>query len=236
MKRILYLFTILIFLLSLSWIPPLKDIYLSWSTFSGTNDGIRYSSGDQINKENVSRLKVVWVYETGDRTNKTTIPTTPIMIDGVLYGVSPRLNLFALDAETGKEKWVFKPLDSTARGSIRGLSYWQSKGGSEKRIFYSTGPYLYAVNALDGRVITSFGKGGFIDLRENLDVDFPNASLAGNAAPTIYKNLLITSMRVSEGSDAVPGHIRAFDVITGERKWIFHHTSARRTGIRNMGR
>ena len=222
MKRILYLFTILIFLLSLSWIPPLKDIYLSWSTFSGTNDGIRYSSAEQINKGNVSKLKVVWVYDTGDRTNKTTIPTTPIMIDGVLYGVSPRLNLFALDAETGKEKWVFKPLDSTARGSIRGLSYWQSKSGSEKRIFYSTGPYLYAVNALDGRVISSFGKGGFIDLRENLDVDFPNASLAGNAAPTIYKNLLITSMRVSEGSDAVPGHIRAFDVITGERKWIFH--------------
>ncbi len=222
MKRILYPFTVLLLLLALSWIPPIKDIYLSWQTFSGTTDGIRYSSGDQINKGNVGRLKVAWVYETGDKTNRTTIPTTPIMIDGVLYGVTPRLNLFALDAATGTEKWVFKPLDSTARGSVRGLSYWQSKDKSDKRIFYSTGPYLYAVNAVDGRVISYFGKGGFIDLRENLDVDFPNASVAGNAAPTIYKNLLITSMRVSEGSDAVPGHIRAFDVITGERKWIFH--------------
>ncbi len=225
MKRILYISIAIVFLISASWIidsVPARDIYLSWTTFSGSNDGIRYSSGDQINKANVSQLKVAWVYNTGDNTNKTTIPTTPIMLDGILYGVSPKLNLFALDAASGKEKWVFKPLDTTARGSVRGLSYWQNKNGTDKRIFYSTGPYLYAVNALDGKVIKSFGKGGFIDLRENLDVDFPNASVAGNAAPAIYKNLLITSMRVSEGSDAVPGHIRAFDVITGERKWIFH--------------
>lgn len=222
MKRILYLFTVLLLLLALSWMPPVKDKYLSWPAFSGTSDGIRYSSADQINKSNAGRMKVAWVYETGDRTNKTTIPTTPIMIDGVLYGVSPRLNLFALDAATGKEKWVFMPLDTNARGSVRGISYWQNKRGSDKRIFYSTGPFLYAVNAADGKIISSFGKGGFIDLRENLDADFPGASVAGNAAPAIYKNLLITSMRVSEGSDAVPGHIRAFDVITGKRQWIFH--------------
>lgn len=222
MKKILY---ISILLISVGWIidsVPGNDIYLDWQTFSGTNDGIRYSSGDQINKSNVSSLKVAWIYDTGDKTNKTTIPTTPIMLDGILYGVSPKLRLFALDAASGKEKWVFTPLDTTARGSVRGLSYWQNKNGSDKRIFYSTGPYLYAVNAEDGKLIKKFGKGGFIDLRENLDVDFPNASVAGNAAPSIYKNLLITSMRVSEGSDAVPGHIRAFDVISGERKWIFH--------------
>ncbi len=222
MKRVLYIFSALIFFLAASWMPAAKDIYLSWSAFSGTNDGIRYSSGDQINRANVASLKVAWVYETGDKINKTTIPTTPIMVEGTLYGVSPQLRLFALDAATGRQKWVFRPLDSTARGSVRGLSYWQNKPGTDKRIFYSTGPYLYAVNAADGKVIVSFGKGGFIDLRENLDVDFPNANVAGNAAPTIYKDLLITSMRVSEGSDAVPGHIRAFDVITGKRKWIFH--------------
>ncbi|MGV3685751.1 MAG: PQQ-binding-like beta-propeller repeat protein [Daejeonella sp.] len=222
MKRVLYIFSILILLLAVSWMPPAGDIYLSWQTFAGTNEGNRYSSGDQINRENVSSMKVEWVYDTGDKTKKTTIPTTPLMIDGTLYGVSPQLRLFALDAATGRQKWVFSPPDSTARGSVRGLSYWQDKRGTGKRIFYSTGPYLYAVNAVDGKIISSFGKGGFIDLRENLDLDYPNANVAGNAAPTIYKNLLITSMRVSEGSDALPGHIRAFDVLTGKRRWIFH--------------
>ncbi|SKB29662.1 pyrroloquinoline quinone-dependent dehydrogenase [Daejeonella lutea] len=222
MKRVLYIYIAFAMLISFSGMQPNADIHLSWSTFSGTNDGIRYASGDQITTSNASQLKVAWTYETGDKTNRTTIPTTPIMLNGVLYGVSPQLNLFALDALSGKQIWKFKPLDSTGRGSIRGISYWQNTSGSDKRIFYSTGPYLYAVNADDGKAVKSFGKGGFIDLRENLDVDFPNSSVAGNAAPTIYKNLLITSMRVSEGSDAVPGHIRAFDVITGQRKWIFH--------------
>ena len=222
MKRIIYILCTIIFFLAASWIPPVKDIYQSWSTFAGSNDGIRYSSGNEINTQNVSKLQVAWVYDTQDQAEKTTIPTTPIMLDGILYGVSPQLSLFALDAATGKERWVFKPLDPTAKGSIRGIAFWQNKNGSDKRIFYSTGPYLYAVNAVNGMIRKEFGQGGFIDLRKDLDGDYPDGSASGNAAPTIYKDLLITSMRVSEGSDALPGHIRAFDVITGKRKWIFH--------------
>lgn len=225
MKAIRYTVLILFAIMMISWIldPGMNhNIYLSWTTFAGNNDGNRYSAGDQITKENVAKLAVAWEYDTGDQAKRTTIPTTPLMIDGVLYGVSPQLNLFALDASSGEERWLFKPLDPEAKGSVRGIAYWRDKKGSDKRIFYATGPYLYAVNAIDGTIRKDFGKGGFIDLRENLDGDFENSSVAGNAAPTIYKNLLITSMRVSEGADAVPGHIRAFDVITGERKWIFH--------------
>lgn len=225
MKQLFYLSIFFLSFLLLSWVlsPRIaRDVYQSWTTFAGSNDGIRYSSGDEINKNNVVNLQVAWVYDTQDNAERTTIPTTPIMLDGVLYGVSPQLNLFALDAATGKELWGFKPLDPTARGSVRGISYWRNKDGSDKRIFYSTGHYLYAVNASDGTIKKDFGKGGFIDLRENLDGNYPNSSASGNAAPTIYKDLLITSMRVSEGSDAIPGHIRAFNVITGKREWIFH--------------
>src|SRR5690606_18255717 len=131
----------------------------------------------------------------------------PLIIKGVLYGVSPNQNLFALDAKDGTELWVFRAPDSTARGSIRGISYWENAEGKEGRIFYSTGPKLYAVDVSTGTGIKKFGKQGFIDLRENLDGPFENSSLAGNAAPIIYKNLLITGMRVSEGEDAAPGHI-----------------------------
>jgi quinoprotein glucose dehydrogenase len=194
-----------------------------WRTASGANDGNRYSNGDEINIENVGSLELAWVYDTGDSIRKgSTIPTTPLMIRGVLYGVSPNQNLFAVNAVDGTELWVFKAPDSTARGSIRGISYWENEEGKEGRIFYSTGPKLYAVDVLTGAGIESFGKQGFIDLRENLDGPFENSSVAGNAAPIIYKNLLITGMRLSEGEDAAPGHIRAFDVLTGERKWIFH--------------
>ncbi|MHB1177879.1 MAG: outer membrane protein assembly factor BamB family protein [Daejeonella sp.] len=225
MKQLFYLAFFFLAFLSLSWVfgpQAARDVYQSWTTSAGSNDGIRYSSGNEINKNNVGKLQVAWIYDTQDNAQRTAIPTTPIMLDGILYGVSPQLNLFALDAATGEELWVFKPLDPTAKGSIRGIAYWQNKNGSDKRIFYSTGPYLYAVNAVNGMIKKDFGQGGFIDLCKELDGDYPDGSASGNAAPTIYKDLLITSMRVSEGSDAIPGHIRAFDVITGKRKWIFH--------------
>ncbi|SEK73831.1 quinoprotein glucose dehydrogenase [Parapedobacter koreensis] len=144
------------------------------------------------------------------------------MVGGILYGVSPNQNLFALDARTGEERWVFKAPDPAARGSIRGLAYWEDNAAREKRLFYATGPKLYAVDALTGTAIPSFGKGGYIDLRADMDGPYQNSWMAGNAAPIIYKDLLITGMRVSEGADAAPGHIRAFDVHTGKRRWIFH--------------
>src|SRR5690554_4642835 len=120
MKKIIWLTGVFVVVVSISMIviaPPVKMDYHSWTTMAGSNDGIRYSSGDNITKENVNQLEVAWVYDTHDEAVRTTIPTTPLMLDGVLYGVSPQLNLFALDAVTGAEKWVFKPLDPNARGS-----------------------------------------------------------------------------------------------------------------------
>lgn len=197
--------------------------YEEWRTATGTSDGIRYASGGDITVDNVKHLAISWEYDTGDSVSKgSTIPTTPLMIGGVLYGVSASQKLFALDAATGTERWVFTPPDPTARGSIRGIACWENSAGGERRIFYSTGPKLYAVNAVSGTAVSSFGRGGYIDLRENMDGPYEQAWMAGNASPLIYRDLLITGMRVSEGPDAAPGHIRAFDVHTGERRWIFH--------------
>src|SRR5690606_35516468 len=110
MKRFLWPALVLIALVAISMIivaPPTKKEYSSWTTMTGSNDGIRYSSGENITKKNVGQLEVAWVYDTHDEAQRTTIPTTPLMLDGVLYGVSPQLNLFAIDAVTGIEKWVF---------------------------------------------------------------------------------------------------------------------------------
>lgn len=194
-----------------------------WRTFTGTNAGMRYVKQGDITPENVKELTIAWEYDTGDSIGKgSTIPTTPLMVEGMLYGVSPNQHLFALDARTGEEQWVFKAPDPTAKGSIRSISFWQDKSGHEKMLFYATGPMLYAVDAATGQTVPTFGNQGYIDLRMDMDGPYENSWMAGNTSPIIYKDLLIMGMRLSEGADAAPGHIRAFDVHTGKRRWIFH--------------
>lgn len=214
---------VLLFLMIVLWGCSGKSLHEEWRTATGTNEGIRYAGGADITVQNVKHLQLAWEYNTGDSVAKgSTIPTTPLVIGNVLYGASPDQNLFALDASTGREIWVFKAPDPASKGSIRGFSYWENEKGEEKRLFYSTGPKMYAVDAVSGAMIAAFGKGGFIDLRENMDGPFESSYISGNAAAIIYRDLLITGMRVGEGPDAAPGHIRAFDVRTGARRWIFH--------------
>lgn len=203
--------------------------YSTWSSYGGTKDANRYSSNEQINLENVSRLKVVWVFNTGDRdtSNRSEIQCNPIVIDGTLFLTSSRFKLFALDAGTGKQKWVFNPsglsAESTGFGINRGLMFWQNDSGSDKRILYGVGSRLYAINAVDGKAVDSFGDQGFIELIKDLDIpDSRTGSILLNTPGIIYKDLVILGMSLSESEDALPGHIRAFDVRTGKRRWIFH--------------
>lgn len=211
-----------------------NEDYSGWQTYAGTQDGIRYSSLDQITTANVSQLRVAWTFSShdADTGNRTQNQCNPIMVDGVLYGTTPTLKLFALDAATGAQRWLFDPAgeDTAARKDpskffkvSRGVAYWQNEEGSDKRLFYSAGPITYAINAANGKPIRSFGQNGHIDLTEGLDreKDF-NPYIAATTPGVIYKNLLIMGGRVAESTDAAPGHIRAFDVLTGERKWIFH--------------
>lgn len=211
-----------------------KKDYSGWSAYAGSKDGIRYSSNDQINTDNVLQLQVAWTYSTHDKDtgNRSQNQCNPIMVDGILYGTSPRLKLFALNAATGEQKWLFDPAeeDTAAKKDpyayfkiSRGVMYWEDEQGSDKRIFYSVGAKTYCINVTDGKPVRSFGKNGFIDLSENLDRELDINPFIANSTPGIvYKDLLILGTRVSESADAAPGHIRAFDVRTGERKWIFH--------------
>lgn len=211
-----------------------KGDYSGWRTYAGSKDGIRYSSNDQITTENVSKLQVAWTYSSHDRDtgNRTQNQCNPIMVDGILYATTPTLKLVALDAATGAQKWLFDPAgEDTASAKdpfaffkvSRGVVYWQDSVGSDKRIFYGVGSNTYAINAFDGKPVRTFGKNGHIDLSDNLDreKDF-NPFVAGTTPGIIYKDILIMGIRVAESADAAPGHIRGYDVRTGERKWIFH--------------
>lgn len=203
-----------------------------WAVYLGDKSSSQYSPLAQINKGNIKNLEIAWSYRTGDIWDPrfSQIQTNPLIIDGVLYGLSPRLQLFALDAESGRELWRFDPAkvgtaiaegsDAQSLGVSRGLSFWQS--GNDKRLFIGIGSKLHAINAVNGELITGFGDGGFVDIRAGSDRDLSQTFVAITTPGVVYKDLLIQGMRVGEGPDSAPGHVRAYHVKTGELAWTFH--------------
>ena len=194
----------------------------NWDAYLGDAGATHYSTLKGIDAKNVAGLKKAWEYRSGGtaENNRSQIQCNPLVIDGILYGTSPTLNLFAVDAATGTEKWHFEPND--ARGGLnRGLTMWQD--GKERQLMYCAGRFLYAINPETGRPIPTFGVEGRIDLAEGLDRDVTGLYLVSNTPGAIYRDLIIMPIRVGEGpAPAAAGHIRAFDVRTGKRRWIFH--------------
>ncbi|HUQ97238.1 MAG TPA: PQQ-binding-like beta-propeller repeat protein [Chitinophagaceae bacterium] len=206
--------------------------YSGWTKAHGNGYGNKYSALQQIDTSNVQQLQVAWEYHTGDADTAahSQIQCNPIMVDGVLYGTSPQLKLFALDAATGTPLWTFSPFDTIAGdksghfnlNNNRGVTYW-SDGKEDRRIFYTAGPFLHAVDARTGKLISSFGDSGKIDLHDGLEMEGINdLFVTATSPPSVYKNLLLTGTRVSEGMDAAPGDVRAYDAQTGKRVWQFH--------------
>jgi quinoprotein glucose dehydrogenase len=188
---------------------------VDWPAYLGDKERSHYSPLAQINRTNVSQLKVAWTYDTGD---KGEYQANNLIIGGTLFTASPTRKIIALDAATGKELWKWEP-KSERPGPFgsrqRGLVYWQNDSGGEQRLFTGAGNYLYALDPKSGQVIRSFGQNGSIHLGENLDVPgTPGVGL--NTPGIIYKDLLIL------GGFGGPGAVRAIDVRSGQRRWIFH--------------
>ncbi len=203
------------------------DAHETWSVYLGDPHRSQYSSLRQINRENVHELEVAWTYRSGDAdtvNHRSQIQCNPIVVDGVLYGTSPRIRLFALDAATGEEIWRFNPFRAgegpTHLGVNRGVMYWE--GGEARRILFTAGDRMYSVDARTGTADPDFGEGGSVDLRAGLGPGVDSLFISANTPGAIYEDLVIIGSRVSELADAAPGHIRAFDVRTGELAWVFH--------------
>ena len=240
MQRTVYLIGLFLFLHACKHAPAESPSF-SYATgkdypaYGGNNQNNRYSPLAQITAENVQQLQPVWQYMAND------IPDTsggkplriretqcqPIVVNGILYATSAELNVFALKADTGKELWKFKPNLANPKQpnhANRGVTYWEN--GDDKRIFYTAGFYIYAIDALSGQIIPTFGDGGRVDLhtglQEGLNHDVSKLHVTATSPGIIYKDIYIIGSSVSEGGDSAPGHIRAFDVITGKLKWVFH--------------
>ncbi len=198
-----------------------------WGNYLGDAYRSQFSELDQINKSNVDRLGLAWTYDSGvpdTVNNRTQIQCNPLVIDGVVYGTSPGIKLFAVDGATGEELWVFNPFTAgtgpSHLGVNRGVMYWED--GDDRRVLFTAGDRLYAINAQTGKAVSSFGEAGSADLRAGLGPNVDDLFVNANTPGAVYKDYVIIGSRVSELADAAPGHIRAFNARTGELEWVFH--------------
>ena len=188
-----------------------------WPAYGGGPEQTRYSSLTQINRANIGRLQVAWQFDPREGQIAGRFQVNPIVIDGVLYTITPGGSLIALDGATGKLKWSW---NSGTRAQGRGVTYWSS--GSEKRLLASFGRYVYAFDPSTGRPFTNFGRDGRIDLHQDLGRDPEQQSVGLSTPGVIYKDIYIVGGRTSEGLPASPGDIRAYNVRSGQLKWSFH--------------
>jgi quinoprotein glucose dehydrogenase len=208
-----------------------------WQTYGGDLGNTKYSPLDQINATNFNRLELAWRFRTsnlGPRPENN-LETTPLVANGVLYATAgSRRAVIAVDADTGELLWNHSEREG-ARGTAaprqlsgRGLSYWTD--GTEERILYVTPGYrLIALNAKTGATINGFGQNGIVDLKQDDDqtIDPLNPDIGLHAAPTVAGDVIIVgaahrSGGVPKSKTNVKGYVRAFDVRTGKRLWIFH--------------
>jgi quinoprotein glucose dehydrogenase len=187
-----------------------------WREYLGGPDRSHYSPLKQINSTNVSQLQVAWTYRTGDSGQ---MQCNPIIVNGVLYGMTASTQPFALAAATGKEIWRRKAEGTPMYNTSRGVTYWEK--GEDKRILFTNGPWLYAVNAKTGEAISSFGENGKVSLKTGLGASAKEKFVVSNTPGTLYEDLLIMPLRVSEGADAAFGYIQAFNIQTGKLTWVF---------------
>lgn len=200
--------------------------FKTWHHYLGDPERTHFSTLDEINTQNVSQLKEIWRYKSGGlmEGRNTQIQTNPLIYKNQFFGVNPANVLFALNATTGEELWKYQPdnKDGTGLGLSRGLMLWEGKDNEKTRLFYASGHALFAIDIKTGQPIESFGKKGSIDLRQNLHRNPEKIPIVLTTPGVVFENLYIIGSRTSESPGAAPGHIRAYDVLTGKMEWIFH--------------
>ncbi|WP_245804111.1 pyrroloquinoline quinone-dependent dehydrogenase [Chryseolinea serpens] len=196
----------------------------TWSCYKADAHSSSYSSLDQINLSNVSQLESAWTFQMHDLPpgqEPVSSQSNPIIVDGVMYANSGKQTVYAIDAATGKEIWSCKTLDEgQPSAASRGVTYWES--GDDKRILYSSGNYLMAIDAKTGKIIPSFGTHGKINLNEGVRDDPQKISVSLSTPGRIFKDLIIIGLRTPDLYGAPPGYIRAYNCSTGKLEWTFH--------------
>ncbi len=205
-----------------------KKPYTTWRDYAGGADSMQYSALKQINKSNVSRLELAWSYLVPGSGGR--FGFNPVIVDGVMYVLGGDRAIVALDAATGKQIWSH-PVDGNP--TDRGINYWESKDRSDRRLIFAANNYLQQINAGTGLTINTFGNDGRVDLREGLGRDPKSIRNIQSGTPgRVFENLILTGSAPGEGYGSAPGHIRAYDVISGKLVWHstrFHNPASMAT-------
>jgi len=221
---------------------PASDAEIAdWPFYGGDAGGARYSPLTQINKSNVTELKVAWEYHTGDISDgsdnrrKSEFETTPIVADGMMYLTTPFNRVVALDPDTGREKWSFDPkIDLHAgysEGLVnRGVTLWIDAARGEgdtchRRIFLATiDARLFALDAAAGTPCTDFGAGGQIDLTRGIANITRRGEYEETSVPAMADDLVIVGSSIADNDrvDSPSGVVRAFDARTGSLRWSWN--------------
>lgn len=195
-----------------------------WSVYKADENSSSYSPLDQINVSNVSNLQPTWVFQFEDvpaGSRPALSQSNPIVVDGILYTVSARLVVYAMDAATGQLVWSYDPFNGEeGNGPLRGVTYWEK--GSDKRILFTAENHLIALDARTGQPVESFGDKGRVNMNVGLRDDPEKISVSVTTPGIVYKDLIILGSRLPDVYDAPPGYIRAYDCITGKLVWTFH--------------
>jgi quinoprotein glucose dehydrogenase len=212
----------------------------AWTTYGGNLASHRYSPADQITKENFSRLEIAWRLKTdflGPRPD-TLYSATPLLVDRTLYTTAGmRRAVIALNATSGEMLWMHsedegrRGQNAIRTGAGRGVAYWASADGTDRRIIYVTPGYrLKALDARTGVPVAGFGRGGAVDLKTEIDqdgLDLDTAELGLNATPLVVGDVIVVGAAHRPGTSPrtmrnVKGYVRGYDARTGKRLWIFH--------------
>lgn len=197
-----------------------KASFTSWTSYGGSNSDAQYSALKQVNRSNAGQLQQVWFYPAGN--NGFRYGSNPLVVDGVMFVYGKNNTVVAVDATSGKEVWVYDTHNPRLI-SHRGMTYWESKDRSDRRLLFSMNNQLHAIDARTGTDIQSFGKDGAVDLREGVGrVPSSIRQIQSNTPGRVFENLYITGSATGEEYESPPGDLRAFDVITGKLVWQFH--------------
>jgi len=207
-----------------------------WPNYGNDAGGTRYSNASQMDRSNVTKLKVVWTYRTGalphdtELDHKAAFEATPILVEGKLFLSTPYDHVIALNAETGAKIWEFDPKLELPYGASevtsRGVSAWRDKSGKSGqpcavRIFVGTlDARLMAVDGATGKPCADFGSNGEVDLTNGVKLRDPG-DYQVTSAPAIAKDLVITGSSIGDNRAVTleRGIVRAFDVRTGALRW-----------------
>jgi glucose dehydrogenase len=213
------LVSVLLALPSQSSARPSNAPYTTWGSYLGGGDSAQFTALRQINTSNVSRLEVAWRFPAGKRT----FLFNPLIADGLAFVLAGANDLVALDAATGVTAWT-RP--HTGAVGTRGMNYWRSADGHDRRLLYIADGYLTAVDAKTGRTVPTFGRDGRVDLRTGLattgwSIDGLSPLQTSNPG-RVFENLIIVSLpALRPGYDSNPGDVHAYDVRTGALRWVF---------------